>query len=80
MKDFLINRFDYSRPAIAYKNGNGYWKNIPGKVVGEEINLVYGGRRYIFQYEGELVNHVGAKVSDYKDREMYIFERDIEFI
>ena len=78
-KEFAIIRNE-PRPAIAYENGRGYWKNIRGNVVGEEINLVFGGSRLIFKYDGDLLNHVGAKVADYKDKEMYINPRDIKFL
>ena len=78
--EFLISRFEKSRPAIAYENGSGYWKNIRGHVVGEELNLVYHSRRLIFKYDGDLINHVGAKVADYPDKEMYIVERDVKLL
>ena len=77
--DFAVNRCT-PRPAIAYENGRGYWKNIKGHVVGVQDNLKYGGVRYIFKYEGDLINHVGAKVGDYKDKEMFISERDVKFL
>ncbi len=77
--EFSIQRCE-PKPAIAFENANGYWKNIKGTMVGMENNLIYGGFRYIFKYEGDLCNALGVRVEDYKDKEMYLSPKDIKIL